>query len=325
MSSDRPSRPRHLGNNREKRLRDLSTSSEDSFSRSMRHNDIFDTPGIDIVRKNQRDADAAKAAAIRAPKALDANASDSDDMKQFKKLSRDVAEEAKKQPARREARANPIKKTKTTSASASTGKAPRVETPTRRDAASDGTIEGMAKLNLSGNPRDNRNEERSDARRTAASGSGSGSGSGSKAEPSGTGNNNANENLGHKGPCFRLLSGKHYSLEEYSSSGSDGKKQKKYHYICLVGKCKSRRVCKDRLVDIEAHIKENHMEPLCGFIGKREDRTEHIRTSKCHEGSDRRINSEKERIRYEAAKKNEKGAAKKKEKEAASTSTGGSK
>ncbi|ESZ96908.1 hypothetical protein SBOR_2702 [Sclerotinia borealis F-4128] len=87
--------------------------------------------------------------------------------------------------------------------------------------------------------------------------------------------------------CFKILSGTHYKLEKYSQNVRDEERRGTYHYRCQI----SRR-CHDihltTVNEIENHIRAQHTEDLCGYIGNSDARKEHVRVSPCYDGSRRR-------------------------------------
>ncbi|KAF7901841.1 uncharacterized protein EAF01_007139 [Botrytis porri] len=87
--------------------------------------------------------------------------------------------------------------------------------------------------------------------------------------------------------CYSLSPGNHYTLERYSSKHKMESLRGTKYYVCqLSDNCKSRP--RDSLKDLEEHVQSQHMEPLCGFIGRRLARQDHVDMSQCHEGSERR-------------------------------------
>ncbi|TGO30533.1 hypothetical protein BPAE_0005g01290 [Botrytis paeoniae] len=92
--------------------------------------------------------------------------------------------------------------------------------------------------------------------------------------------------------CYELSPGNHYTLGKYSSNYKTESLQGTKYYKCqLSNDCVYKRL--NSLNDLENHIHSQHMEKLCGFIGRRDDRQEHVDTSRCHDGSERRRKRDK--------------------------------
>ncbi|KAF7879566.1 hypothetical protein EAF04_000761 [Stromatinia cepivora] len=272
-SDTKNSRSRQPG----KRARALSDSSEPDFDDSALYNDR----PLETYFDEKREAQAKLA---RTPRGYGYD-SDTDDTKEFKKTAksaRDKMKSPEKTQSSRKERA-PTETPRTTSSRTSTTNSRKERTPVdssrsertpaRSITNTDNNVKAMSSLKLSDPSRD-RSDSRKQVPSNSRSGPVSGSSSSSKArEPGISSRDNTNENRGSQGTHrgFKILPGKHYTLEKYPKDAEDEDRRGKTHYVCLV----SRR-CRDlhitMLKDVEQHLRDCHWEALGGSVANSETR-----------------------------------------------------
>lgn len=97
-------------------------------------------------------------------------------------------------------------------------------------------------------------------------------------------------------PCYTLSPGNHYTLGKYPSNYKTKELRGLKNYVCqLSSHCSPL----NSLREVEEHIQSQHMEKLCGFVGHRDARREHVDKSDCHKGSERRKKRD-ENLAYQA-------------------------
>ncbi|TGO67391.1 hypothetical protein BOTNAR_0043g00230 [Botryotinia narcissicola] len=106
-------------------------------------------------------------------------------------------------------------------------------------------------------------------------------------------------------PCYNLSPGNHFTTGTYPNNHKTKELRGRKNYACELS---SRCSPVNSLKEIQKHIQDHHMEKLCGFIGHRDVRREHVDTSECHRGSERRkkrddnlayLTKKKEQARFE--------------------------